>query len=69
MGDQFSALFQLPLGGVVDHVALPAKAEPVAKNIGIITAKTMERARRCRRKAAAGWSGEVAGIRLFISFL
>jgi hypothetical protein len=71
MGDQLGALFQLPLGGVVDHVALPAKAEPVAKNIGIITAKTMERACVCRsrRKAAAGCSGEVARIRLFMSFL
>jgi hypothetical protein len=67
--DQLEALFQLPLAGELSQVPLPAKAEPVAKNIGIITAQTMERACRCKRKAAAGWSGEVAGIRISMSFL
>jgi hypothetical protein len=31
-GDQFGALFQLPLAGEVDQVALPANAEPIVKS-------------------------------------
>src|SRR5947207_3209100 len=47
-GDQFCALFQLPLAGEVDHVALPAKAEPLADNSRTvaINGKSCARAQR-----------------------
>src|SRR5882724_11231824 len=39
IGDQLSALFQLPLLGEVNQLALPANAESAAKNMSTVAAK------------------------------
>jgi hypothetical protein len=54
MGDQFAALFQLPLAGEFDHVALPANAEPTvnSRTAVAINRKTDSRAGRERRSSS-----------------